>query len=438
MNHSIKIPVIIILLISSTLCLTYCKKKDTIPTLTTVSVSEITQISAVSGGNVTSDGGAEVTVRGVCWGTSHNPTTSSDKTEDGTGTGAFTSNLSYLMANITYYVRAYASNSQGTSYGNEVSFATSQIALATLTTAEITGITPTTAFSGGYITDDGGGTITASGVCWSTAQNPTLDNNFTTDGSESDAYSSAISGLTAKTNYYVRAYATNEAGTAYGNQLSLTTTGISAIIFNSDLTYGTVSDIDGNVYKTIQIGTQTWMAENLKTTKFNDATSVPNVTDLNAWNDLESPGYCWCLNDASTYKAVYGALYNWYAVNTGKLCPSGWHAPSYDEWNTLVTYLGGVDVAGGKLKETGTSHWNSPNEGATNESGFTALPGSTRDYSADFAYGDQIGIYGSWWSSTVADPSHRYVLGMNNFQASAYISGAYYVSGYSVRCLKDN
>jgi len=438
MNLSIKIPVVIILLISSTLCLTYCKKKDTIPILTTVSVSGITQTSAVSGGNVTSDGGAEVTARGVCWGTSHNPTTSSDKTEDGTGTGAFTSNLSALTANTTYYARAYATNSLGTSYGNEISFATSQIALATLTTVEVTGITPTTAFSGGYITDDGGGTITASGVCWSTAQNPTISNNFTTDGSVIDGYSSAIPSLTANTTYYVRAYATNEAGTAYGNQLSFTTTGISAIVFNSNLTYGTVLDIDGNVYKTILIGTQTWMAENLKTTKCNDGTSVSNVTDLNAWDALTSPGYCWCLNDASTYKAVYGALYNWYAVNTGKLCPSGWHVPSYNEWNTLVAYLGGVEVSGGKLKETGISHWVSPNTGATNESGFTALPGSMRDITADFAHGDQIGIYGNWWSSTVMDPVNRYVLGMNNFDASASISNAYYVSGYSVRCLKDN
>jgi hypothetical protein len=132
MNHSFKIPVIVFLLISSTLCLTSCKKKDTIPTLTTVSVSGITQTSAVSGGNVTSDGGAEVTARGVCWGISHNPTISSDKTEDGTGTGAFTSNLAGLTANTTYYVRAYATNSLGTSYGNEVSFSTSQVTLQLL------------------------------------------------------------------------------------------------------------------------------------------------------------------------------------------------------------------------------------------------------------------------------------------------------------------
>ena len=440
MNHSFKIPVIVFLLISSTLYLTTCKKKDTIPTLTTVVVSGITQTSAVSGGNVTSDGGAEVTVRGVCWGTSHNPTTSSDKTEDGTGIGEFISNLADLTANITYYVRAYATNSLGTSYGNEVSFATNQIAHVTLTTTDVTGITPTTAFSGGYITDDGGGTITASGVCWSTAQNPTIANNYTRDGSEIDGYSSALSGLTVNTTYYVRAYATNSAGTAYGNQVSFTTAkGFSAIIFNPNLTYGSVSDIDGNVYKTIQIGTQTWMAENLKTTKYTDGTSIPNVTDLGAWDALTSPGYCWCLNDASTYKAVYGALYNWYTVNTGKICPAGWHVPSYDEWNTLGTYLGGIDVAGGKLKETGTTHWQRPNEGATNESGFTALPGSMRDATADFGSGDEIGIYGNWWGSTIVDQvnSNSYVFGLFRDAASATISDIDYIEGYSVRCLKN-
>ncbi len=431
--------IIIIFFISAGFIITIqsCKKKDTIPSVTTVSVSGITQTSAVSGGNVTSDGGAEVTTKGVCWGTSHNPATNSNETDDGSGTGSFTSNMTALTVNTTYYVRAYATNSQGTAYGNEVSFATSPIALATLTTADVTSITPTTASSGGDIADDGGGTITASGVCWSTTQNPTIANNFTTDGSESGGYYSTITGLTANTTYYVRAYATNDAGTAYGNQVSFTTTGISAIIFNSNLTYGTVSDIDGNIYKTIQIGTQTWMAENLKTTKYNDGTSIPNVTDLNSWDTLASPGYCWCLNDASTYKAVYGALYNWYTVNTGKLCPAGWHVPSYGELNTLVTYLGGVEVAGGKLKETGTTHWQTPNGDATNESGFTGLPGAARDVTADFGQGNWIGTFGDWWSTTYDDPVGYYILELFYNDGSIYFNGMLNDEGLSVRCLKN-
>ncbi|MBI5010148.1 MAG: fibrobacter succinogenes major paralogous domain-containing protein, partial [Bacteroidia bacterium] len=136
-----------------------------------------------------------------------------------------------------------------------------------------------------------------------------------------------------------------------------------------------VSDIDGNVYQTVTIGTQVWMKENLKTTKLNDGIALPNVIDNAAWAALTTTGYCWYNNDATTYKSTYGALYNWYAVNTGKLCPIGWHVPSDDEWTLLTTFRGGYSVAGGKLKETGTLHWTSPNTGATNETGFTALPG---------------------------------------------------------------
>ena len=159
----------------------------------------------------------------------------------------------------------------------------------------------------------------------------------------------------------------------------------------------TVSDIDGNVYNTVTIGTQVWMKENLKTTKYNDNTSIPLVTDNTEWYALNTPGYCWYNNDAATYKATYGALYRWYTVNTGKLCPLGWHVPTDEEWTILTTYLGGESLAGGKLKEQGTIHWLSPNTGATNESGFTALPGGKRNIEGTYTY---ISEYGFWWCST--------------------------------------
>jgi uncharacterized protein (TIGR02145 family) len=135
-----------------------------------------------------------------------------------------------------------------------------------------------------------------------------------------------------------------------------------------------VTDIDGNVYNTVTIGDQVWMAENLKTTKLNDGTSISNAIDNIAWASLSTPGYCWFINNRATYE-IYGALYNWYAVYTDKLCPTGWHVPSNSEWTTLTDHLGGAEVAGGKLKESGSSHWASPNTGATNVTGFTALPG---------------------------------------------------------------
>ena len=194
------------------------------PVVTTSDVTDVTQNTAVSGGNVTDDGGSSVTARGVCWSTSQNPTVSDNHTTDGNGTGIFTSNITNLTANTTYYVRAYATNEKGTSYGEQKSFTTLQnIELPTVTTADVTDITQNTAMSGGNVTDDGGATVTARGVCWSKDPNPTIDNSFISNGSGIGGFIIEISGLTSATTYYVRAYATNEKGTSYGEQKSFTT-----------------------------------------------------------------------------------------------------------------------------------------------------------------------------------------------------------------------
>jgi uncharacterized protein (TIGR02145 family) len=197
-------------------------------------------------------------------------------------------------------------------------------------------------------------------------------------------------------------------------------------------------DMDGNMYNTVTIGDQVWMKENLKTTRYNDGTAIPLVTDGTTFIHLGSAAYCWYNNDEATYKNDYGALYNQYAVNTGKLCPAGWHVPSWEEFEKLRDYLGGTSVAGGKLKESGTAHWASPNTGATNESGFTALPGGGM-------YGDPadpsentpgefrlIGESGAWWSTTES----RWLILSNNSGAWEY---GWYIPwfGFSVRCLKD-
>ncbi|MBN2665560.1 MAG: fibrobacter succinogenes major paralogous domain-containing protein [Bacteroidales bacterium] len=437
MKPTFKIPGFLILIIFATLCLTSCKKDPVPPVVTTESIAGITQTTATSGGNVTDDGGAEVTARGVCWNTSENPTVSNSKTSDGAGMGTFTSSLAQLTPGTKYYVRAYATNEAGTGYGNQQSFNTGEVLLATVTTADITSPTQTSAVSGGNVTSDGGGTITARGVCWSTNQNPTVADSKTTDGSGTGSFTSNLTGLTAGTAYYVRAYATNSAGTAYGSQEDFTTpSALGAIVFNPALTYGTVSDIDGNTYKTIQIGTQTWMAENLKTTKYKDGIQIPTETDNTAWINLASPAYCWYNNDATTFKNVYGALYNWFAVQTGKLCPAGWHVPDNDEFIEFVTFLGGLSVAGGKLKETGTSHWLSPNTGATNESGFTALPGGRRSIitNGTFVTMGEIGFY---WSADEDEIVYGGI-GILHYN-SAEIEGDAYSkpNGMSVRCIKD-
>lgn len=316
---------------------------------------------------------------------------------------------------------------------------TDQPTLPVVTTVNVSGITQTSAISGGNITSDGGDQITERGVCWAESGNPAISDNKTSDGSGKGSYTSNITGLSANTTYFVRAFAVNSAGTSYGNQQSFTTnTCDGSITFNTDLIYGSVTDIDGNIYKTITIGNQTWMAENLRVTKFNDNTSIPNITDFIEWTSLPSPGYCWYDNNEISYKSVYGALYNWNAVGTERLCPAGWHVPSHSEWTTLQTFLGGPEVAGGKLKETGTCHWQTPNVGASNESGFTALPGAQRDISNNFGDGAWIGVFGQWWTSTFEFNMHYYDWELG-YGSESFLSGSLITQmGLSVRCLKDN
>ena len=194
---------------------------DTTPTVTTTAASNITGTTADSGGNVTADGGATVTARGVCWSTLANPTIAGSKTTDGTGTGVFTSNITGLTANTTYHIRAYATNSVGTAYGTDLTFTTDTT--PTVTTTAASNIAGTTADSGGNVTADGGATVTARGVCWSTLANPTIANSKTTDGTGTGAFTSNMTGLTARTDYHVRAYATNSVGTAYGGDETFTT-----------------------------------------------------------------------------------------------------------------------------------------------------------------------------------------------------------------------
>ncbi len=229
MKSLFKNSVIVILLFGTAIYLPSCKKEEaTLPVVTTTTVSNITQTTALAGGAVTDDGGADVTGFGVCWSTTPNPTISTNKKNIGIGIGSFTSSLNGLTVNTKYYVRAYAINSAGTSYGNEVTFTTNDIIKAatvpTLTTTVVTSITETSAVSGGTITDDGGGDITARGVCWSRSPDPYFHSEgATADGSGTGPFVSYLSGLDPGTTYYIKAYAVNSVDIAYGNQLSFKT-----------------------------------------------------------------------------------------------------------------------------------------------------------------------------------------------------------------------
>jgi len=395
-----------------------------LPTISTYAASSITSSSAKLGGEITSSGGATITERGIYWGNIPNTQTTGTKVAIGTGTGTFSSTIESLSPGTTYFFTTYAINSIGTSYGVEKSF-TMLGKIPEATTLEAADITPTTATLSGMInandlstevtleygtTTDYGNSVIASG-------SPTIEDD--------DTLSASITGLTKSTTYHFRVKAVNALGTAYGADSTFTTvvTGLT----------GTVADFEGNIYSTIGINNLYWMAENLQSTKYFDGSNIPKVKEDTSWVKLSTPAYCWYNNDSLLYHDTYGALYNWYTVNTHKLCPSGWRLPTNDEITELNDYLG--SDAGKLLKETGTSHWNTPNTGATNQYGFTARPGGSRASNGSY---DLMGVEGDWWTysdySTLT-ASYFYMLYNqgNSFQANGYKK-----NGLSVRCVKKD
>lgn len=203
---------------------------------------------------------------------------------------------------------------------------------------------------------------------------------------------------------------------------------------SDDKDLSVIKDGDGNIYTSVTIGTQVWLVENLKTTSYNDGTPIPHITYDDAWEYLPAPAFCWYHNSSERYKNTYGALYNWYTVNSDNICPKGWHVPTDEEWTTLIDFHGGESIAGGRLKESGTTHWLSPNEGATNQSGFSALPGGSRNMEGLF---ENIGRGGGWWSTAEFGDNgawSRYMI-FNN--SNAYRYGYNKKQGLSIRCIKD-
>ncbi len=196
----------------------------------------------------------------------------------------------------------------------------------------------------------------------------------------------------------------------------------------------TVTDIEGNVYNTVQIGNKIWMKENLKTIKFNDGTPIQIVTDSTAWASLTSPACCWYNNEGDTYKEMYGALYNGFAASNIKICPEYWHVPSDAEWASVAQMLGGDKVAGGKLKESGYDYWVSPNMTATNEIGFSALPGGLRYYDGVF---HDFGFSSYFWTSTESTPGRLWFRYMDYEYSDLFRFNNSANIGFSIRCVRD-
>jgi uncharacterized protein (TIGR02145 family) len=413
------------------MALMVCCKKDKktgLASITTSAISNITSNSAQTGGNITDDGGSSITKRGVCWGLHAAPTVADSITSDGSGGGSFVSNVSGLSANATYYVRAYVINASGTAYGEEVSFKT-QAGLATVTTTPVVDIVALSAKSGGNISNDGGASITARGVVWSTNPNPTIANFKTTDGAGTGTFTSVLSPLASQTTYYVRAYATNSYGTSYGAQVQ----------FNA-ASANTVTDIEGNVYPYVTIGTQNWMTRNLKVTKYKNGDDITNALTNYNWTTSTTGAYTFP-DGLTGKKDTFGLMYNLYAVKDSRgVCPTGWHMPSDEEWKILEKSQGmtqveadqfndfpGRGTIGAKLLEGGSGGIN------IQKAGMVFIDNGTPNY-----FG--INEWGLYWSSTPVSTQSNIYRGFNLGTPDAgpiartWTDNSYVIS---IRCVKD-
>ena len=349
--------------------------RDGIPTLTTNDITNITGESAISGGNITYSGGLSVTVRGVCWSTSPNPTVADSHTTNGSGTGSFSSSITGLSINTTYYVRAYATTSAGTGYGEQLSF-TTRNGIPTVATSDVTNIGPKWAYSGGTITDDGGGlTIIAKGVCWSISPYPTLADSHTNDGDGTNSYTSYITGLNLSTTYYVRAYVTNSIVTVYGNQFSFTTL---------DNIYVDLGLPSGTLWATCNVGADT----------------PEDYGDYFAWGETDA------------------AAANW---------GNGWRMPTKEEWqelyqNTTVTWTTQNGVNGSRFT---ASNGNS-----------LFLPAAGYRWGGELYY---VGIYGFFWSSSLyaGNPDDAWYLRFGGAGVT-YVGYCNRDYGFSVRPVFEN
>jgi uncharacterized protein (TIGR02145 family) len=313
----------------------------------------------------------------------------------------------------------------GTITALNCSLATNNGTLTATTTAS--GVTSVISYTGGN-----GGThnvqvVSSTGVTGLTA---TLQASTFANGNGSLTYT--ITGTPATSG--TASFALN-----IGGKTCIVTRTVAIAPQNPTSGYGSdITDIEGYSYKTVYIGTQQWMALNLKTEKYNDGAGIPNVTDNTQWQNNTKGAWSYYNNDAAN-NAKYGKLYNWYAVSpttngNKNVCPSGWHVPTDAEWTVLTDYLGGLNVAGGKMKEVGTTKWKSPNTDATNTSLFTGLPGGSRYSNGNYV---SIGSYGGWWSSTEYNAGSAWYRSLYYNDGSAHRDISNKKDGFSVRCLRD-
>jgi uncharacterized protein (TIGR02145 family) len=274
------------------------------------------------------------------------------------------------------------------------------------------------------------------GICYGLSPNPNISGTHiaaTNVNTDSGGFSSNLSPLSQNTTYYVRAYGTTSNGTFYGDQITFST--LSQLYTNAS----TITDIDGNTYPSIIINTNQWMKENLNVSKYRNGDVIPEVTDITEWDNLTTGAWCYYANDTAN-GTTYGKLYNWYAVNDARgLAPTGWHIPTDQEWTSLTTFLGGTSVAGTKMRDTGTL-WSSTSQVATNQSGFSALPGGYSYLTTIYTPAGEpfigLGDVAFWWSATSSSTVTAYSVNVsltNSLNRSSIRSKA----AISVRCVKN-
>jgi uncharacterized protein (TIGR02145 family) len=344
------------------------------------------------------------------------------------------------LDNIGIWNRALTQHEITNLYNSQLPTQTS-LCLPTITTNTPTSIGIDSVVIGGDILNDGGSSIVLRGVCYSTTSNPNMGDLRTEDGTGIGTFFTILRNLSPSTTYYARSYAKNSQGVVvYGNEVSFSTgTPIPGIRCPGT---PTVTDIDGNLYNTVQIGTQCWTQSNLMVSKYRNGDSIPTGLSNTAWQNTTAGAYAIYNNDPVN-DGLYGKLYNQYAVmDTRSLCPTGWHVPTDGEWTTLETFLGGSSVAGGALKSMATQPtpggWDFPNTGASNSSGFTAVPGGFRGQFGNF---DFTNISGYWWSSSLSSSSSFNAWYRVLYFASDLVSlydDYNRATGFSVRCLRDS
>jgi len=414
---------IIVLLIFDIITLSTCEKPERIVDFKTLDTKteDISFSSVILKGEITDLGSKAIEQHGLILSESSVPELGQQNCIEkplgpATLKGVFQAQFTGLKSNVTYYFRTFVVIESVPQLGTIKQFTTTD-AIPAATTEAATAISSKSANLKGTInTKDLEATVTFEyGLTTDYGYVVTVAEDYNYTGMEG----ATIYNLNPSTLYHFRIKVVNEAGTTYGSDMSFTTP-------------GTITDAVGNEYNVVIIGAQMWIQENLKTTKFTDDTDIPLITDNIEWSALTTPGFCYYNNDEDNYRDLYGALYNWYAVNSGILCPAGWHVVSDGGWTVLTDYLGGENTAGGKLKEDHEEHWASPNTDATNETTFCALPGGYRDKTTG-AF-SEIGQNGYFWTSTESSPTGSWFRSLHYDNGSVSRDNNSKRSGYSVRC----